>query len=99
MTALTTLFLGNGTRVGTSNDFTLAGQNLPTQQNLYIRARGFYRGGQYDVSESITESVRNVFLPQALHLAFAQQPTNSPENGVITPAVTVQILDAVEQSG
>jgi uncharacterized delta-60 repeat protein len=86
--------LGNGTRVGTGNDFTLAGQNLTVQQNLYIRARGFYRGGQYISSESITESVRNVFLPPALHLAFAQQPTNTPENGAITPAVTVQILDA-----
>jgi len=87
-------FLGNGTRVGTSNDFTLAGQNLPAQQNVYIRARGSYRAGQYNASESITESVRSVFLPQALHLAFAQQPTNAPENGAITPPVTVQILDA-----
>ncbi|HEX3083523.1 MAG TPA: hypothetical protein VHP99_03295, partial [Pyrinomonadaceae bacterium] len=87
-------FLGNGTRVGTSGDFTLTGQNLTAQQNLYIRARGFYRGGTHTGSESITESVRNVFLPQALHLAFAQQPTNAPENGTITPAVTVQILDA-----
>ena len=86
--------LGNGTRVDTSNDFTLAGQNLATQQNLYIRARGFYRGGQDTSSESITESVRNVFLPPAFHLSFAQQPTNTPENGAITPAVTVQILDA-----
>jgi uncharacterized delta-60 repeat protein len=87
-------FLGNGTRIGTSNDFTLAGQNLPAQQNLYVRARGFYRGGENNGSESITESVRNVFLPQALHLAFAQQPANTPENAAITPAVTVQILDA-----
>ena len=86
--------LGNGTRVGTSNDFTLAGQNLTVQQNLYIRARGVYRTGHDNSSDSITESVRNVFLPPALHLAFAQQPTNTPEHGTITPAVTVQILDA-----
>jgi uncharacterized delta-60 repeat protein len=87
-------FLGNGTRAGTSSNFTLTGQNLTAQQNLYVRARGFYRGGQFGTSESITQSVRNVFLPQALHLAFAQQPTNAPENGTITPAVTVRILDA-----
>jgi uncharacterized delta-60 repeat protein len=87
-------FLGNGARVGTTSDFTLAGQDLPVQQNLYIRARGFYRGGDQTASESMTESVRNVFLPQALHLAFAQQPMNAPENGAITPPVTVQILDA-----
>jgi uncharacterized delta-60 repeat protein len=87
-------FLGNGTRIGASSDFTLTGQNLTAQQNLYVRARGFYRGGTQTASESITESVRNVFLPPVLHLAFAQQPTNTPENGAVTPAVTVQILDA-----
>jgi len=86
--------LGNGARVGTSNDFTLTGQSLPVQQNLYVRARGFYRGGQYNTADSIAESVRNVFLPPAWHLAFAQQPANAPQNNVITPAVTVQILDA-----
>jgi uncharacterized delta-60 repeat protein len=88
-------FLGNGARVGTSSDFTLTGQTLPTQQNVNIRARGFYGGGGPNGSESsVTESVRNVFLPAALHLALAQQPTNAPENGTITPAVTVQVLNA-----
>src|SRR5262249_24093680 len=48
-------FLGNGTRVGTSSDFALAGQNLPVQQSLYIRARGIYPGGVQNASESITE--------------------------------------------
>jgi uncharacterized delta-60 repeat protein len=87
--------LGNGTRVGASSDFTLTGQTLPTQQNVYIRARGFYGGGGETGTEaSITESVRTVFLPPPLHLAFAQQPTNTPQNGAITPAVTVRILDA-----
>ncbi len=87
-------FLGNGARVGTTSDFTLAGQTLAAQQNLYIRARGIYRGGDQTASESITESVRGVFLPPPLHLAFAQQPTDAPETVAITPPVTVRILDA-----
>ena len=53
-------FLGNGTSTG--SNWTLTGLNLPTNQNLYIRARGYYRGGYYNGSESITESVRNAFL-------------------------------------
>jgi uncharacterized delta-60 repeat protein len=86
--------LGNGTRVGTTNDFTLTGQNLPTQQNLYVRARGSYLGGNLTSSESANESVRNVFLPSPLHLAFGQQPTGVEVDSPITPAVSVQILDA-----
>jgi hypothetical protein len=53
-------FLGNGTVA--AGDWTLTGLNLPTEQNLYIRARGYYRSGMHDGSESIAESVRNAFL-------------------------------------
>jgi len=52
--------LGNGTASG--SNWTLTGLNLPTGTNLWIRARGHYRSGVYNGSESITESVRNVFL-------------------------------------
>jgi uncharacterized delta-60 repeat protein len=52
--------LGNGTAVGSS--WTLTGLNLPAQQNFYIRARGYYGSGYANSSESITETVRNVFL-------------------------------------
>ncbi len=52
--------LGNGTGVG--SNWTLTGLNLPMGQNIYIRARGFYPGGIFNGSESITESVGNVFL-------------------------------------
>ena len=45
--------------------------NLPTGQNLYIRARGYYRSGYQNGSESIQESVRNAFLTQ---LAATPQP-------------------------
>jgi uncharacterized delta-60 repeat protein len=52
--------LGNGTVA--TGDWTLTGLNLPTGQNLYIRARGYYRSGFQNGSESIAESVRNAFL-------------------------------------
>ena len=50
--------LGNGTAVG--SNWTLTGLNFSTGQNFYIRARGYYRSGYKNGSESITESVRNV---------------------------------------
>jgi Domain of unknown function (DUF5122) beta-propeller len=53
--------LGNGTASG--NNWTLSGLNLPTFQNIYIRPRGYYRSGGQNGSQSITESVRNAFLP------------------------------------
>jgi uncharacterized delta-60 repeat protein len=54
--------LGNGTAAG--SNWTLTGLHLPTGQNFYIRARGYYRCGQYNGSESVTESVRNAFVPE-----------------------------------
>ena len=57
--------LGNGTAAG--SNWTLTGLNLSTGQNIYIRARGHYRIGGYNGSDSITESVRNVFfVPPAI---------------------------------
>ena len=52
--------LGNGTAAG--SNWTLTGLNFPTGQNFYIRARGYYRSGYQNGSESITESVRNAFI-------------------------------------
>ncbi|MEO7297470.1 MAG: delta-60 repeat domain-containing protein [Verrucomicrobiota bacterium] len=53
-------FLGHGTADGAH--WTLTDLNLPTGQNIYIRARGYYRSGYQNGSESITESVRNAFI-------------------------------------
>ena len=53
-------FLGNGTALG--SNWSLTGLNLPTGQNLYIRARGYYRAGFLNASESIIESVRNTIV-------------------------------------
>jgi uncharacterized delta-60 repeat protein len=52
--------LGHGSFAGDS--WKLSGLNLPVEQNFYVRARGFYRGGIQNGSESIMESVRNAFI-------------------------------------
>jgi uncharacterized delta-60 repeat protein len=52
--------LGNGTATG--SNWILTGLNLPSGQNFYVRARGYYHSGYENGSESITESVRNAFL-------------------------------------
>ena len=44
----------------------LTGQGLPTGQNIFVRARGFYSAGMSDSSGSIAETVRNVFIPAPL---------------------------------
>ncbi|HEV2840292.1 MAG TPA: delta-60 repeat domain-containing protein [Chthoniobacterales bacterium] len=55
-------FLGHGIPQSGSSNWSLTGLNLPTGQNFYIRARGCYRSGYLNGSESITESVRRAFL-------------------------------------
>ena len=62
-------FLGNGAPSGTS--WNLTGLNLPTGQNFYIRARGYYRSGRNNGSESITDSVRNAFLTEEVPITSA----------------------------
>jgi hypothetical protein len=64
--------LGNGAATGTN--WILTGLNLPTGQNIYIRARGYYRCGFSNGSESTVESVRNAFLSRSV----TPRPTPSP---------------------
>jgi uncharacterized delta-60 repeat protein len=52
--------LGDGSASGSS--WILTGLSLPTRQHIYIRARGYHRGGYYSGSESITQSVRKAFI-------------------------------------
>jgi hypothetical protein len=53
--------LGNGIPQSGSSNWTLTGLGLSTGQNIYIRARGYYRSGYQNGSESVTESVRNAY--------------------------------------
>ena len=52
--------LGNG--VFAQNNWTLSGLNPPMDQNVFIRARGYYRSGEHNASESIVQAGREVFL-------------------------------------
>ena len=70
--------LGSGTLVGST--WTLMGLDLPVGQNLYIRARGNYRGGDFDSSNSIIETVRNVYFD-----GQTPTPSNTP---TATPTAT-----------
>ncbi|HWM23238.1 MAG TPA: delta-60 repeat domain-containing protein [Chthoniobacterales bacterium] len=74
--------LGNGVAAG--SNWTLTGLSLPTGQNRYIRARGYYRSGNFNGSESITESVRNAFIAGP-----APTPTpTQPPSPTPTPTAT-----------
>jgi uncharacterized delta-60 repeat protein len=68
--------LGNGTAAG--SNWILTGLNLPIEQNFYIRARGHYRSGYLNGSESTTESVRNAFIgPLQLTAAVSRKTHGS----------------------
>jgi hypothetical protein len=54
--------LGAGTRI--SGGWQATGFSLPRDQNLFVRARGYYATGQGAGSASIGESVRNFYLPK-----------------------------------
>ena len=71
--------LGDGTAAG--SNWTLTGLSLPTGQNIYIRARGYYRGGFFNGSESITESVRNAFLAAAAPLQLTAAVSRKTHGG------------------
>lgn len=42
--------------------YTLTGLNLPTGQNILIRARGYFRAGYFNGSETIEDKVQTAFL-------------------------------------
>jgi uncharacterized delta-60 repeat protein len=85
--------LGTTTQFSSGNRYMLTGLNLPTNQQLVIRARGVYRGGSFSSSESILEYFGHSYLAAPTRLDFVQQPTNTTAGNNITPAVTVQLLD------
>ncbi|MES2922696.1 MAG: delta-60 repeat domain-containing protein, partial [Verrucomicrobiota bacterium] len=90
--------LGPGTPSG--QHWTLTSLNLPTGQNLYVRARGFYRSGNVNGSESIQEAVRNAFLrPLARITSIARLAGGVVElRGLGTPNATYPIEAAPDLS-
>jgi uncharacterized delta-60 repeat protein len=74
---LTYSALGNGWR--TPDGWQLTGLTLPTQQDILIRARGFYATGDRNASESIAESV----------VAVNTQSSSSPSVTSLSPSSAV----------
>jgi hypothetical protein len=54
--------LPNPIRLTNTSGWQSTGFSLPTQQNIFLRARGFYPSGEFGGSRSIAESVRQAFL-------------------------------------
>lgn len=73
--------LGNGTPAGNSV-WTVTDLNLPTGINFYVRARGYYRGGYRNASESFIELVQNAFLT-------ASAPTPTPSATPVSISGTI----------
>ena len=73
------LSLGAGTRV--TDGWQVTNLALPFGTNFYVRARGFARGGLYNASESILESVRLVY--------FNTLTTNGLSNDLCSGAIAL----------
>jgi len=91
--------LDNGIPQSGSNNWTLTGRSFPTRLNFYIRARGYYRSGIYNGSESMTESVRNAFLlpaAEAINLSSRMRVEPGDNVGIggfiITGSAPKQVL-------
>jgi len=92
--------LGNGIPQSGSSSWTLTGLNLPTEQNIYIRARGYYRSGFLNSSDCTAESMRNAFLSlpaaQAINLSTRLRVQTADSVGIggfiITGSVPKQVL-------
>jgi hypothetical protein len=84
---------GGGTLSGT-NPVTVSG-GIATFSNLSINktGTGYTLQATSGTLGSATSSAFNITPAAADHLAFGQQPTNTTVGALITPAVTVQILD------
>ena len=85
---------GNGTLSGTAS--VTVSNGTATFSNLAINKAG--NGYTLQASSSnfsgITSTAFNLTPGKASKLAFSQQPSTTPAGTVITPAVTVQVLDA-----
>jgi uncharacterized delta-60 repeat protein len=79
-------YLADATANG--SDWSLSNLTLPTGQNVYIRGRGYYRSGQNNGSQNITELVRNAFLtgssaPGAVGNVSTRLPAGKDDNALI----------------
>jgi hypothetical protein len=71
--------LANPSRI--TGGWQLTGQSLPTHQNIFIRARGFYSTGDFNCSGSLIETVRNAFIsPPPTPTEIVSQKTHGADS-------------------
>ena len=75
--------LGSGTRV--TGGWQLSGVSLPTNRNLFVRARGYYGTGYLNGSGSVVQSIRNGYVPS---LVTTIRPRTGPIGGGTVVAIT-----------
>ncbi|HQR35671.1 MAG TPA: BACON domain-containing carbohydrate-binding protein, partial [Blastocatellia bacterium] len=68
-------FIGEGTRT-ILNSWNFNNLSLPTDQIVYIRARGFYAAGSVNGSGSIVESVLQTYIPSVTPCTFSLSQSN-----------------------
>jgi hypothetical protein len=78
--------LGEGARI--EGGWQISGLDLPRNQNLNIRARGYYNTGTNNGSGSLVESVRNVFVKVDSTTAIL---SDTPDPSRVGQAVVVSI--------
>jgi uncharacterized delta-60 repeat protein len=77
--------LGDASRV--AGGWELTGQSLPTQQNLFVRARGSYATAEGNGSGSIVELIRNV---------YPAGPTVFTDDPVTAGSVLIKAVHVIE---
>jgi len=74
-----------------ASGYTLTGQNIPTGQNVLIRARGFYKIGFQNGSETTEDKVRQVYLFPLLaaNVSISGRVVNTDGNGIRNVVVSL----------
>ncbi len=80
--------------------YTLAGQNIPTGQNVLIRARGFYRTGFQTGSETTEEKVQIAFIFPVLaaNVSVSGRVMTANRNGLRNAIVNLTDSNGISRS-
>lgn len=84
----------------TAAGYTLTGLNLPSGQNILIRARGFYRAGYYNSSETTEDKVQIAFFlaPTAANVSVAGRVRTQNGSGIGNAFVIMTDLQGTRRS-
>ncbi len=84
----------------TAAGYTLTGLSLPTGQNVLIRARGFYRAGYLNGSETIEDKVQTAFFlaPTAASVSVSGRVRSPTGKGLTNTFVTMTASNGESRS-